>query len=68
MNGTSDRLIIGYDSPSGRDITCLMVGRKQGRGLNIINFFYGDEAENLYKQLTEFENKKALRMDSQNDI
>ena len=61
MGGTSDSLIIGYDSTSGADITCLMVGRKQGRGLKVISIFYGDEAENLYKLLTKLESKEELR-------
>lgn len=49
MDGVSDRLIIGYDKSS--DGICLIVARKYGRGLKVINTFYGDEAERIYNLL-----------------
>ena len=53
MTGISDRLIIGYDL-CGDDVACLVVGRKQGRGINIINRFYGRDAEDMYEKLSEW--------------
>lgn len=55
MNGISDRLIIGYDM-SGDDQASLIVARKHGRGLHIINEFQGTEAEKLYEKLSEWGN------------
>lgn len=50
-NEKLDRLIIGYYS-GGDDAACLVVARKHGRGLEIINEFRGMEAENLYDKLS----------------
>lgn len=57
MEGICDRLIIGYDM-SGDDEACLIVARKHGRGLNIINEFHGADAEKLYEQLSEWGSTK----------
>lgn len=44
-----DRLVIGYDKTV--DHSALVVGRKNGRGLTIINQFHDIEAEEIYKKL-----------------
>lgn len=49
--GIEDRLIIGYDS-GGDNRSCLIVGRRQRRGIHIINQLYDEDAEKLYEQLT----------------
>lgn len=50
-----DRLIIGYDNGAERgDISCLQVSRKKGRRYEFVKTFYEEEAEELYKKLTEY--------------
>ena len=44
---------VGYDFSNDKDLSCLVVIEKKGRGYSIINTFYGKEAENLYKTLIE---------------
>lgn len=48
-----DRLVIGYDKVEGSSRQALIVGRKNGRGLWIVNHFYDKEAEEIYNKLTE---------------
>ena len=49
-----DELRIGYDGGNERgDVSCLMVMRKKGRGYEVVKIFYKEEAEELYKKLTE---------------
>lgn len=53
MEKTSDSLIIGFDSPTCKYGTVLIVGRKKPReAVDIINAFEGEEALELYKKLT----------------
>ena len=47
-----DRLIIGIDSSKEEDHTCLIVGRKNRRGMTVINEFYDEEAKQVYYKLT----------------
>lgn len=49
-----DCLVIGFDKTEDKDITVMVVGRKDDKGLHIINAFIGQEAEDMYKQLTSF--------------
>ncbi len=44
---------VGYDFSNNKDLSCLVVIEKKGRGYSIINTFYGKEEEDLYKTLTE---------------
>ena len=47
-------LIVGYDFTKGVDTSVLIVGQRNSDGLvDIINAFSGEEAEALYKKLTE---------------
>lgn len=48
-----DRLVIGYDKAEGSSRQALIVARKNGRGLWIVNQFYDKEAEEIYNKLTE---------------
>ena len=48
-----DRLVIGYDKAEDKDSHALIVSRKIGRGLWIINEFYDKEAEEIYNKLTK---------------
>ena len=58
MEKTSDSLIIGFDSSTGKDSTVLIVGRKKPReAVDVINAFEGEEALELYKKLTTPEAK-----------
>lgn len=50
-----DSLVIGYDNSNGKDHTCLVVGRKSGRGIIITNEFFDEEAEEIYNKLTNKE-------------
>lgn len=50
----TDSLIIGYDittTPDG-DNSVLIVGKKKGRKVDIINAFQGQEAIDIWKMLT----------------
>lgn len=59
MKKTSDSLIIGFDSSTGKDGTVLIVGRKKPReAVDIINAFDGEEALELYKKLITPKAKK----------
>lgn len=50
-----DRFVIGYDNRSKcGHIPCLQVLRKKGRGYEVVKTFCGEEAEELYKKLTEY--------------
>ena len=53
-------LLVGYDVTTGPDgdTSVLIVGRKKGRTLDIINAFQGEEADDIWKKLTE--TKKGL--------
>ncbi|NCE64125.1 hypothetical protein D1159_05870 [Pseudoflavonifractor sp. 524-17] len=52
---TSDTLLVGFDHAHG-DIAVLIIGRKDaGEKVQIINQLQGEEAEELYKKLTEKE-------------
>ena len=52
MEKTSDSLIIGFDSSSGKYGTVLIVGSKKPReAVDVINAFDGEEALELYKKL-----------------
>lgn len=47
-------LIVGYDFTKGVDASVLIVGQRNSEGIvDIINAFSGEEAEALYKKLTE---------------
>ena len=52
-----DLLFVGYDS-CPNDKTTLTVCVREGRGYKIVKIFTDKEAEELYKKLTQQEDKK----------
>lgn len=51
MKGKSDTILVSFDYTHG-NIPVLIVGKKGKGGLDIINAFKGEEAEELYQKLT----------------
>lgn len=52
-----DCLIIGIDISKGKDISCMTVARKKGRGMQIINQLFNEEAEDMYYKLINIQAK-----------
>ena len=52
-----DCLIIGIDISKGKDISCMTVARKKGRGMQIINQLFNEEAEDTYYKLINIQAK-----------
>jgi hypothetical protein len=46
-----DCLIIGFDWNFNKDVATLMVTRKEGEVLKVLNSFHNDEAVELYHKL-----------------
>ena len=59
VNTMEDTLVIGYDSTDNKDWSTLLVTRHRGTNTNIINAFFGEDAENLYKKLIGREAEKS---------
>lgn len=54
MENKTETLLVGFDYTNGKDHTVLIVGKKRpNESVEIINAFQGEEAEELYKRLTE---------------
>ena len=60
MKYVEDKLIIGYDLSDDKDHTCLFVYRRMRDGYLLLNNYYDEEANEIYKKLTE-------RSESKND-
>ncbi len=60
---TRDNFLVGVDFSRGPDVGILIVGKKNGDQVDLINFFQGDEAYNLYKKLVT---KKAKTKEKSN--
>lgn len=52
-----DCLIVGIDISKGKDISCMTVARKKGRGMQIINQLFNEEAEDIYYKLINVQAK-----------
>lgn len=52
LNKTSDKLYIGIDMGDREDDACMVITRKKGNDLEVVNTIYGKEAEDLYDMLT----------------
>ena len=52
-----DCLIVGIDISKGKDISCMTVARKKGRGMQIINQLFNEEAEDTYYKLINIQAK-----------
>ncbi len=48
-----DGLAIGYDRSETSDISTLVVVRIRGGQVYVVKSVYGEEAERIYKELTE---------------
>jgi hypothetical protein len=48
----NDTLLVGFDFTHGKDDNVLIVGKKNGKGLEIINAFQGEDAKAMYELLT----------------
>ena len=56
----SESLLVGVDFTNGKDNSVLIVGRKRpNQSVEIINAFQGEEAEELYRRLTEKKDAKV---------
>lgn len=54
MLNKSESLIIGYDESDTADYTCLTVARRVSKDrMEVVNTFFGKEAEELYEWLTK---------------
>jgi hypothetical protein len=47
-----DTLLVGFDFTHGKDNDILIVGKKAGKILEIINAFKGENAKAMYELLT----------------
>lgn len=47
----NDTLLVGFDFTHGKDNDVLIVGRKNGKTLDILNAFQGEDAKALYELL-----------------
>lgn len=45
-------ILVGFDFTHGEDNRIMIVGRKQGKMIEVLNAFQGDEAEELFRKLT----------------
>ena len=52
-NDLEDRLIVGYDLSDDKDHSCLIVCRHMKNGYLLLNDYYDEEANEIYKKLTE---------------
>lgn len=48
----TDTLLVGFDFTHGDDHKVLIVGKKEGKMLTIVNAFEGEKAEEIFKLLT----------------
>ena len=58
---TSDSVLVGYDCAHGEDKAVLIVGKKKwNKPIEIINFFEGKEATDLWKKLMTVKESKPV--------
>jgi hypothetical protein len=48
----SDTYILGVDISADKDISCVQITRRMGDTCEVVNTLYGEEAEEMYKNLT----------------
>lgn len=53
-----DTLLVSFDFTHGDDNKILLVGKKTGKTVTIVNAFEGEKAFDIYKTLTETESKE----------
>lgn len=54
----NDTLLVGFDFTHGNNQNILIVGKKNGKTIDIINSFQGEDARILYDLLVTKEKKK----------
>jgi len=52
----SETLLVSYDSTNGKDLSCLQISKVENGKLLVTNIYFGEEADNLFKQLENGEN------------
>lgn len=60
----NDVLLVGYDFTHGDKYNCIIVGKNNGKTIDIINAFQGDDAVALYEMLTTPAKKKVKKGDT----
>ncbi len=55
----TDTLLVSFDFTHGEDKAILIVGKKEGEMVTIVNAFEGATAEELFKQLTTIRTKEG---------
>lgn len=53
-----DTLLVSFDFTHGDDNRILLVGKKTGKTVTIVNAFEGEKAFDIYQTLTETANKE----------
>lgn len=59
MTNTSGAYIVSWDFSRGEDAGVLIVGKKHGKKIDIVNAFQGEEAYDIYKKLSTVKKKDA---------
>lgn len=56
---SSGAVIVSWDFSHGKDVGVLIVGQQENGHMDIINAFQGEEAEKLFRKLTERQKEAA---------
>lgn len=48
----NDTLLVGFDFTHGNEVGVLIIGRKNGEEIEVVNAFQGDDAKAMYELLT----------------
>lgn len=59
MTNTNGAYVVSWDFTHGKDVGVLIVGKKNGKEIDIINAFQGQEAYDIYVKLSTVKNKNA---------
>lgn len=59
MTNTSGAYIVSWNFSRGEDVGVLIVGKKSGKKIDIVNAFQGEEAYDIYKKLSTVKKKDA---------
>lgn len=65
MNKLSDVLTITYDYSDMKDVPALCVGRHTGDTIEILKIVLGDQADTLYRILTEQTLNADIKLDKE---
>ena len=59
MTNTTGAYIVSWDFSRGEDVGVLIVGKQNGKKIDIINAFQGKEAHDIYERLSTVKKKNA---------